>query len=85
MFFVVEDHNPQWKVILHKKSRFICCEVDLFIDSHNINDYVAWLITPLLTPPTNEGPCFLRAKKLSTMDSTIVDERVKRRQEEEQG
>ncbi len=43
MFFVVEDHNPQWKVILHKKSRFICCEVDLFIDSHNINDYVALL------------------------------------------
>jgi hypothetical protein len=68
-----------------KKSRFTCCSVDSIIDLNNINDYAPWLNTPLLTPPTNEGACLLRAKELSTKDSTIVDEIVRRRQEEEQG
>jgi hypothetical protein len=65
VFFVVKDHNPQWKVVLHKESRSIHCAVDLVIGSNNINDYAAWLNTPLLTPPTNEGACLLGAKKLS--------------------
>lgn len=65
MFFVAEDHNPHWKVVLHKESRSIRCVVDLIIDSNNINDYAPWLNTPLLTPPTNEGACLLGAKELS--------------------
>jgi len=85
VFFVAKYHNPQWKVILHKESRSTRCAVDSIIDSNNINDYAPWLNTPLLTPPTNERACLLRAKELSTKDSTTVGEIVRRRQEEEQG
>jgi hypothetical protein len=56
--------------------------VDSINDSNNINEYVPWLNTPLLSPPTNEGACLLGAKELSTKYSTIVDEIVRRRQEE---
>ncbi len=82
---MAKNHNAQWKVVLHKESRSTCCAVDSITDSNNINDYAPWLNTPLLTPPTNEGACLLGAKKLSTKDSAIVDEIVKRKQEEEQG
>jgi hypothetical protein len=52
VFFVAEDHNPQWKVVLQKESRSIRCVVDSVIESNNIGDYALWLNTPLLTPPT---------------------------------
>jgi hypothetical protein len=76
VFFVAKDHNPKWKIVLHKESRSIHCEVDSIIDSNNINDYAQCLNPPLLTPPTNERACLLGAKELSTKDSTIVDEIV---------
>jgi hypothetical protein len=38
-----------------------------------------------LTPPTNEGAHLLGVKDLSIKDSKIVDEIVRKRQEEEQG
>jgi hypothetical protein len=85
LFFVVKYHNPQWKVILHKKSRSTRCTMDSVIDSNNINDYAPWLNTPLLTPPTNEGAYLLGAKELSIKDSAILHEIVRKRQEEEQG
>jgi hypothetical protein len=62
VFFVDKDHNPQWKVILHKESRSICCAKDSIIDSNNIDDYAPWLNTPLLTPPPNEGACLQGVK-----------------------
>jgi hypothetical protein len=68
---MAKDHNLQWKVVLQKKSRSTCCVVDSVIDSNSIDDYAPWLNIPLLTPPTK--------------DSTIVDEIIRRRQEEEQG
>jgi hypothetical protein len=32
VFFVDKNHNPQWKVILHKESRSTCCAKDSIID-----------------------------------------------------
>jgi hypothetical protein len=59
--------------------------MDSIINSNHINDYAPWLNTPLLTPPTNEGACLLGVKELSINDSIVVDEIVRRKQEEEQG
>jgi hypothetical protein len=57
--------------------------MDLVTESNNINDDASWLNTPLLTPPTNEGACLLGAKELSTKDLAIVNEIIRRRQDEE--
>ncbi len=55
MFFVDDDQNPQWKVVMRKEAQSIRLAMDSVIESNNINDDVSWLNTTLLMPLTHEG------------------------------
>ncbi len=76
VFFVDDDQNPQWKIMMHKEVRSICYAMDSVIKSNNIDDDVTWLNIALLTPPTHEGACLVGAKELSTKESIVANELI---------
>jgi hypothetical protein len=51
VFFIDDDQNLQWKVVLHKESRSIHIAMGSIIESNNIDDIAPWLNTTLLMPP----------------------------------
>jgi hypothetical protein len=75
-FFVDDDQNPQWKVLMHKEARSIHLEMDSIIESNNIDDDAPWLNTTLLTPVTHEGAHLVGVKELLVKESTFVNELV---------
>jgi hypothetical protein len=76
VFFVDDDQNPQWKIMMHKEVQSICYTMDSVIKSNNIDDDAPWLNIVLLTPPTHEGACLVGAKELSTKELAIVNELI---------
>lgn len=51
VFFIDDDQNLQWKVILHKESWSIHIAMGSIVESNNIDDIAPWLNTTLLMPP----------------------------------
>jgi hypothetical protein len=81
VFFVDDDQNPQWKIMMRKEVWSICYVMDSVIKSNNIDDALGLNIA-LLTPPTHKGACLVGAKELWTKESIVVNELIKKKQEE---
>jgi len=46
VFFMEEEQNPYWKVVVQKESRSSQITTNRFLNSSGIDDGVPWLNTP---------------------------------------
>ncbi len=83
--FHEDEHNPQWKVVLHKEVHFVRHVLDTYSVSMSVDDDTPWLNISLTMPHTLHGPNIVGAKELSTKESTIIDEAIQRKIEKTKG
>ncbi len=71
--------------MLHKEVRSICHVLNIYSISMRVDDDTPWLNNSLIMQHTLCGPNLAGVKKLSTKESTIIDEATQREIEKTKG
>ncbi len=73
VFFMDEEKNPSWKVVVQKESQSSRIVMDTCAISSGIDDGVPWLNTPMTHPPMPQDATFVGAKELLAKESIIIN------------
>ncbi len=73
MFFMDEEQNPSWKVVVQKESWSSPIMTDICVTLNGIDDGVPFLNTPMTYPPMPQDATLVGAKELSTKELAIIN------------
>ncbi len=69
MFFMDEEQNPSWKVVVQKESWSSCIMTDTCATLNGIDDGAPCLNTPMTHPPMPQDATLVGAKELAAKDN----------------
>jgi hypothetical protein len=74
VFYLDEEQNSYWKVVIHKKPRSSRITMDSSFNSSGIDDDVPWLNTTMTHPLMPQDANLVGAKGLSTKELARINE-----------